>query len=115
MFPCVCQAPLSPDPLVLHHQRLAPSGFPLQLPIEGPGRVGVTSNKISRRPSSFCSITYKMLFPQLLCFEKRSVLSGGVPPPSLVPVTGLLGPYRGHKSPVTVRRPRNTDLLFRFT
>src|SRR6267143_208115 len=43
--------------------------LPLQLPIEDPNRVKVTSNKISRRPSSFCSITYKMLFPQLLSFQ----------------------------------------------
>jgi len=32
----------------------------------------------------------------------------------LVPVTGLPRPCRGHKSPVTVRRPRNTDSLFQF-
>src|SRR5260370_1370665 len=29
----------------------------------------VTSYEISRRPSPFCSASYKMLFPQLLCFE----------------------------------------------
>src|SRR5258708_6203432 len=29
----------------------------------------VTSYEISRRPSPFCSATYKMLFAQLLCFE----------------------------------------------
>src|SRR6266404_1788813 len=28
-----------------------------------------TSNKISRRPSSFNSASYKIPFPQLLCFE----------------------------------------------
>src|ERR1700731_1924433 len=37
-----------------------------------------TSNKISRRPSSFHSASYKMLFQQLLCFENDPSFMGGV-------------------------------------
>jgi hypothetical protein len=40
----------------------------------------VASNEISRRPSPFYSATYKMLFPQLLCFENDPSFMGGVPP-----------------------------------
>ena len=39
----------------------------------------VTSYEISRRPSPFCSATYKMLFAQLLCFENDPFSWGGVP------------------------------------
>src|ERR1700731_2112302 len=38
----------------------------------------VTCNEISRRPSLFHSITYKMLFPQPLCFDVHAFLMGGV-------------------------------------
>src|SRR6266478_7021485 len=37
-----------------------------------------TRNKISRRPSSFYSASYKMVFPQLLCFENDPSFMGGV-------------------------------------
>ena len=37
-----------------------------------------TSNKISRRPSSFNSASYKMVFQQLLCFENDPSFMGGV-------------------------------------
>jgi len=38
----------------------------------------VTSYKISRRPSPFCSASYKILFQQLLCFENDPSFMGGV-------------------------------------
>src|ERR1700694_139839 len=41
----------------------------------------VTCNEISRRPSPFCSATYKMLFPQLLCFENDPSFMGGTTTP----------------------------------
>src|SRR6267143_1728711 len=37
----------------------------------------VTCYEISRRPSPFRSATYKMLFPQLLCFENDPSFMGG--------------------------------------
>src|SRR3981081_3032868 len=40
----------------------------------------VTSYKISRRPSPFYSAGYKMLFPQLLCFENDPSFRWGVYP-----------------------------------
>src|SRR6266853_1877143 len=36
------------------------------------------SNEISRRRSSFYSTAYKMVFPQLLCFENDPSFMGGV-------------------------------------
>src|SRR6267154_1507590 len=41
----------------------------------------VTSYEISRRPSPFCSTTYKMFFAQLSCLDKDPSFMGGVPPP----------------------------------
>src|SRR6267143_1156381 len=40
----------------------------------------VTCYEISRRPSPFRSATYKMLFPQLLCFANDPSFMGGVYP-----------------------------------
>ena len=37
----------------------------------------VTSYEISRRPSPFCSATYKMLFAQLPCLDKDPSFMGG--------------------------------------
>jgi len=38
----------------------------------------VTCNEISRRPSLFHSVAYKMLFPQPLCFDVHAFFMGGV-------------------------------------
>src|SRR6266436_4965754 len=38
----------------------------------------VTCNEISRRPSLFHSIAYKMLFPQPLCFDVHAFFMGSV-------------------------------------
>src|SRR5260370_8317063 len=40
----------------------------------------VTCYEVSRRPSPLRSATYKMLFPQLLCFEIDPSFMGGVHP-----------------------------------
>src|SRR6266481_4373103 len=37
----------------------------------------VTCNEISRRPSLFHSVAYKMLFPQPLCFDVHAFFMGG--------------------------------------
>src|SRR6267378_1916155 len=52
--------------------------LPTSLPTLPPWFINprVTSYEISRRPSPFCSASYKMLFPQLLCFENYPSFMG---------------------------------------
>src|SRR5882762_1940032 len=63
----------------------------------------VTSYEISRRPSPFCSATYKMLFAQLLCFENDPFSWGGCTLPllssskSIVCASAAIPPSRGNR------------------
>src|ERR1700731_813676 len=73
-----------------------------------------TSNKISRRPSSFHSASYKMLFQQPLCFENDPSFMGGVyqgvyPPPFFV--TSFLSSFTNNCKLTTVNciSPRPVD------